>query len=304
MLNIVFFIITKLNMLKILILGSSGLLGNNIYREIKKNKKISLFHTGLTKRKFNLTNKIELQNLILSIKPDLIINTIGLTDIEICEKKNKISKEINYGIIQKMFDLKKKKKLNFKLIHISTDQLYNLNKNIKNSEKSKIFLANNYCKHKRAAEIICLKNKALIFRTNFFGKSFTKSKSFTDWVFNKFKNNKKFYLFNDVYFNPLRIKSLVKIISTIINKRLYINYGLYNLGSKDAIYKNQFAILFAKKVGIYKKNYSNINVNKLLKVKRSTNMFMDVNKFEKIFNLDLPSIKSEIINEAKEYIKS
>jgi hypothetical protein len=31
---------------------------------------------------------------------------------------------------------------------------------------------------------------------------------------------------------------------------------------------------------------------------------MDVNKFEKIFNLDLPSIKSEIINEAKEYIKS
>ena len=143
----------------------------------------------------------------------------------------------------------------------------------------------------------------MILRTNFFGKSFTKSKSFTDWIYNKFKNNKKFYLFNDVNFNPLRIKSLVKIISIIINRGLYINYGIYNLGSKDAIYKNQFAILFAKKVGIYKKNYSNISVNKILKVKRSTNMFMNVNKFERIFKLDLPSMKSEIINEAKEYIK-
>ena len=293
----------KLNMLKVLILGSSGLLGKNFYTEFKNNKKINLFHTGLTKRKFDLTNKLKLQNLVLSIKPDLIINTIGLTDIEICERDKKISKEINYGIIQNIFYLRKKKKLDFKLIHISTDQLYNSNKNKKSSEKSKIFLSNNYCKHKRIAEIICLKNKALILRTNFFGKSFTKSKSFTDWIYNKFKNNKKFYLFNDVNFNPLRIKSLVKIISIIINRGLYINYGIYNLGSKDAIYKNQFAILFAKKVGIYKKNYSNISVNKILKVKRSTNMFMNVNKFERIFKLDLPSMKSEIINEAKEYIK-
>ena len=290
-------------MLKVLILGSSGLLGKNFYTEFKNNKKINLFHTGLTKRKFDLTNKLKLQNLVLSIKPDLIINTIGLTDIEICERDKKISKEINYGIIQNIFYLRKKKKLDFKLIHISTDQLYNSNKNKKSSEKSKIFLSNNYCKHKRIAEIICLKNKALILRTNFFGKSFTKSKSFTDWIYNKFKNNKKFYLFNDVNFNPLRIKSLVKIISIIINRGLYINYGIYNLGSKDAIYKNQFAILFAKKVGIYKKNYSNISVNKILKVKRSTNMFMNVNKFERIFKLDLPSMKSEIINEAKEFIK-
>ena len=290
-------------MLKVLILGSSGLLGKNFYTEFKNNKKINLFHTGLTKRKFDLTNKLKLQNLVLSIKPDLIINTIGLTDIEICERDKKISKEINYGIIQNIFYLRKKKKLDFKFIHISTDQLYNSNKNKKSSEKSKIFLSNNYCKHKRIAEIICLKNKALILRTNFFGKSFTKSKSFTDWIYNKFKNNKKFYLFNDVNFNPLRIKSLVKIISIIINRGLYINYGIYNLGSKDAIYKNQFAILFAKKVGIYKKNYSNISVNKILKVKRSTNMFMNVNKFERIFKLDLPSMKSEIINEAKEYIK-
>ena len=48
--------------------------------------------------------------------------------------------------------------------------------------------------------------------------------------------------------------------------------------------------------------FQTINVNKLLSVKRSTNMYMNVNKFENKFKLKLPSIKNEIINEAKKYL--
>ena len=58
-----------------------------------------------------------------------------------------------------------------------------------------------------------------------------------------------------------------------------------------------------KKTYVIHNNYSDINVNKFLKVKRSTNMSMDVNKFQKKFNLKLPNIISEIENEAKNYIK-
>ena len=45
-------------MLRVLILGSSGLLGKQIYNNLKKNKNIKLFHTGLKKKKINLSNKI------------------------------------------------------------------------------------------------------------------------------------------------------------------------------------------------------------------------------------------------------
>jgi len=38
-------------MIKILILGSSGILGKQIYQELKKIDKIKLFHTGLKKKK-------------------------------------------------------------------------------------------------------------------------------------------------------------------------------------------------------------------------------------------------------------
>ena len=110
-------------------------------------------------------------------------------------------------------------------------------------------------------------------------------------------------MFNDVYFNPLRIDTIAKIISLIINDEKIKLNGIYNLGSKDAIYKNKFAILFAKKTKIFHRNYININVNKLLGIKRSTNMYMNVNKFENKFKYKLPNIKSEIINEAKQYLQ-
>ena len=45
---------------------------------------------------------------------------------------------------------------------------------------------------------------------------------------------------------------------------------------------------------IYNNNYININVNKYLKVKRPLNMFMNVSKFERKFNIKLPKIRDEI----------
>ena len=62
-------------MIKVLILGSSGLLGKYLFYELKKNKKISVYNTGLNKRKFDLTKKKQLKKLLVSKKPDLIINS-------------------------------------------------------------------------------------------------------------------------------------------------------------------------------------------------------------------------------------
>jgi dTDP-4-dehydrorhamnose reductase len=66
--------------------------------------------------------------------------------------------------------------------------------------------------------------------------------------------------------------------------------------------KSEFAIYFAKKNKIYKKNYILREINSVLKVKRSKNMIMDVNKFEDKFNIRLPNIQNEIINETRKYL--
>ena len=287
-------------MINVLILGSSGLLGRQLYQKLKYKKNLKLYHNGILKKKFDLSKKNQLRKIIYYSKPNIIINCTGLTNLEKCENFPLISKKINVDILANIFDIKKKNNLKFKLIHFSTDNFYNNKKNKKNNEKSKIYMMNKYCIHKRMAEKICLKNKSLIFRTNFFGKSNTKSKSFSDWVYHSFRKKSFFYLFNDVLFSPLRINTITKILSIIINRKFFHYSGVYNLGSKNGIYKNNFAIYFAKKLKIYKKSYINISVNKLLKVRRSNNMFMNVNKFENKFKIKLPKIETEIKNECKE----
>ena len=72
--------------MKILLLGSSGLLGKNLYLSISK--KFNTYHNGLFKRKRDL-NKTKNVELLLKCKPSIVINCLGETDIEKCEINNK-----------------------------------------------------------------------------------------------------------------------------------------------------------------------------------------------------------------------
>ncbi len=286
--------------MNILILGSSGLLGGKIYETIKQVGKLSLFHNGIKKRKFDLEKINNLKKIILKSKPNLIINALGFTNIDLCEKDKK-SYLINVEIIKNIFLIKKKFNLNFNFIHFSTDQIYDSKKKKLNSENSRIVINNKYSEQKLESEKICLTNNALIFRTNFFGKTQSMKSSFTDWIFKQFKQKKKFYLFKDIFFNPLSTATISKIILKIILSNKINIHGLYNLSSKGFISKSNFAIKFAKKTKIYKKNYTIINSSTILNVKRSKNMIMNNKKFIKYFKINLPTISNEIKNESKNY---
>lgn len=286
--------------MNILLLGSSGILGRKIYETIRQVEKLRLFHNGIKKRKYNLKKIKNLKKIIIKSKPNLIINALGFTNIDLCENE-KDSYFVNVEIVKNIFLIKKKFKLKFNLIHFSTDQLYDSKNKIFNKENSVAIINNKYSKQKLASEKICLKNNALVFRTNFFGKTKSKNPTFSDWIFKKFKKKKNFYLFKDIFFNPLRTETISKIVLKIILTNKIWMQGLYNLGSKGFINKSNFAIKFAKKTKIYNKNYTIVNSNKILNIKRSKNMIMSNSKFIKNFKIKLPSINDEINNESRNY---
>jgi len=283
--------------MKILIIGSSGLLGNKIYYFLRE-KRLNVLHNGLKKRNLDLTNLNNFK-IILKKKPDLIINCAAETNIEKCERSFKKTSKINIELGKHIFFLKKKLKLKFKVIFFSTDQFYESKGFSK--EGSKLTICNNYSYQKLKAEKIYTKNKSIIFRTNFFGKGVATNKSFSDWLYNSFKSNRKFFLFKDIIFSPVRIDTLCNIIYKIIKKNKLNNNGIYNVGSKGKISKSDFGIYFAKKLKIYNNKEIICNSSKVLKVKRSINMSMNVKKFEKVFKIKLPKIKNEISNEIKNY---
>lgn len=282
--------------MKVLILGSSGLLG---YRLLKflRTKNLIIFSNGLKKSKYNLKSKHNILGL-LKQKPDWLINCAAMTNIEDCEKNNKEALKINYKILKDLFYLRSKFNFKFKLLHISTDQFYNNKNKIANNENSKVSILNYYTYTKKKAEEICKKNNSIILRTNFFGKSHSKKKSFSDWVYEKFTSKKSFDLLEDVFFSPLRIISLCKIIYKIIlhNK---VDGEIYNLGSIKGLSKKKFSILFAKNLNIYHSNFRTAKSTKIFKIKRPKNMIMNCRKFEKKFRISLPTLKKEILDEIR-----
>ena len=287
-------------MLRILLLGSSGFLGSKVYYNLKKNKKLKIFHVGLIKKKCDLSIYNNLKKVIFNSKPDLIINASGMVNIDKCEVQSKKSKIINVKLLENIFNIKKINNLKYDLIQFSTDQLYDKSSKRASKEIDKIKINNLYSKHKYMAERICIKNNSLVLRVNFYGNS-KKNNSFLNWVYKSFKSKEKFYLFNDVFFNPLSVSTLAKIIKKIVEKKLYKKKNIINLGTKDGVYKHLLAIDFANRKGIYNNNYSLTPVNKFSKVKKSKNMFMDVKKVEKMLNIRMPSSNSEINRVLKEF---
>ena len=282
-------------MKKILILGSSGLLGSNLFRILKN--KYNTSHNGIKKRNLDINNLSKLDLLIKKKEPDLIINCVAITNIDDAEKNKKKTYKINVQLVKNLILLQKKYK--FWFIHFSTDSFYNSAG--KNNENSKKYFFNYYSKTKYLSDKIAYK-QALVLRTNFFGFSNRKN-TFTNFIYKSFKSKKRFYLFNDIFFNAISLHTLSKIIKKIILNN-WGQKGIFNLGSKGCISKYNFAILFAKYLKIYNDNYKVIESNKIVKIKRSHNMCMNVKKFEKKFKITLPHIKDELINEAKKnYIK-
>lgn len=279
---------------KILILGGSGLLGSFLNKNLKKKYSVIATSSKSSVNKYyklNALNQKKLIKLINFFKPNIIINCIGFTDVDRCEIEKKIAIDLNVLIINNVADILKSKK-NIHLIHISTDQVYNNNRlKIKNMEKNTNPI-NYYGLTKLIGEKKALEyNQSTVLRTNFFGKSISKKKSYSDYIIHNLKKNKKIRVASNIYFNPVSMNYLLKTIHRIIIKKAY---GLYNLGSKDFVSKYNFVKKIAK--------LKNFNLKQIISFKsgskhsRPLGMVMSIKKIEKKLNFKIPKL-DKMLNE-------
>lgn len=282
---------------RLLVTGSTGMLGAYITEELKHNKKFDFIghsHRGLINNcDFSITND---SNIYLTKHaPDIIINLIGSVSVDDCEKNIENAVKINVDTIRNISNWSKNN--GCRLIHISTDHVYD-NNNISMSNESLKKLVNNYSITKYIGEQFALGANATVLRTNFVGKSIVSGKqSLTDWVYKICDNNEESYVLNNVFFSPLTMKQLSKYLVHIAN--LNHRSGIFNLGSKGCMSKSEFDIYFANKLGLSTDNLTEIPLEEadFLNAERPKGMCMDSSLFEKEFNITLPTIK-EVLEDA------
>jgi len=166
--------------MKVAVIGALGQLGVDVCNEFEKDKvevvRLDIDNVDITK--IHTVNRV-----LTEIKPEIIINTAAYHDVEQCEKNPCIAYEVN-AIGAKNLALVSND-LNCGLIHISTDYVFNGNKDIPYLETDTAFPLNVYGNTKLAGErfISAFAKKFLILRTSgLYGKSPCRGKGGLNFV--------------------------------------------------------------------------------------------------------------------------
>jgi UDP-4-amino-4,6-dideoxy-N-acetyl-beta-L-altrosamine transaminase len=240
-------------------------------------------HDNIKYHKVNFNNKLEVSNLLKLTNPTLVINCIGLAEVDYCQKNRKKAKNINFLSLK---NLSSSLDDEIKLIHISTDQLFHDNKS-SHSEKCKTNPLNIYAKTKLLADTYLINNRKnyLILRTNFFGDSSDYKESYSDKIISSLKKNQKVILNDNIYFNPINIKDLIKLTYKVYQKDAI---GIFNISSDKSLSKYEFGLKIAKNFLL---NSQLVSISKFQKSKtiRPSNMVLTNDKIKKL--LKIKSIK-------------
>lgn len=287
---------------KLLVLGAGGLLGSEFLSKeyLPAWEVMGHGRSSDMKGSADLSMADETNTMLDALKPDALLNLVGLTNVDRCESFPDEAYLGNVKTLENVVAWIKRAGKPVQLVHISTDQIYD---GIGPHLESNVSLKNYYAFSKYAGELVAASVGAAILRTNFFGKSkCNKRTSLTDWLFSALTEGKNIQVFTDVMFSPLSMPTLCEMISLVIERRLA---GVYNLGSRDGLSKADFAYRFAGSLGLSAQLMSQCSIADVdfLKTYRPKDMRLDVQRFEQAAGATLPRLVDEIDKAAKEYLK-
>jgi len=284
----------------ILITGATGLLGSTLVPQLRSYGKTVSTHAqkSAADHLFDLTNPLETFDRLEAIDPHVIINLVGLTSVERCQERANESYLVNTRTVENIASWMLKSRPDCHLIHISTDQVYD---GQGPHTEDKVNITNNYAFSKYAGELAAAKVPSTILRTNFVGRSKIKHReSLTDWVFSSMTSGRHVEVLDDVYFSPLSMATLGKMINLVIERK---PLGVFNLGSSKGMTKADFDFSFAEHLNLPTGFMKRIDSSQasFLKAYRPKDMRMDCSKFESTLGIQLPDLLSEIKSIAGEY---
>lgn len=276
-------------MKKVLITGATGQLGSELSVLAPCYSQYEWIFADRTKA--SLDNLEMLQSQLETIRPDIIFNCGAYTAVDKAESEKDLAFKINHLAVALI--AKYARENHARLIHISTDYVFDGSSSIALIEEAKTSPINVYGESKLAGEIACLKEnpESIIIRTS--------------WVYSKFGNNfvktmqrlmqerDEINVVNDQIGSPTYAADLAQAMIDIVESPRWIP-GIYNYSNEGEISWYEFA-LSIKELGNYNCEVGGIPSSSYpTPAKRPSFSLLNKEKIKKVYNVDVPHYKESL----------
>ena len=278
---------------RILIIGK-GFVGSHLEKKLKESS-IETYTTGFNTKenvdfRLDVRNEGSITDCINKIKPNYIINCSANVNIDFLEKNPDVAFSINSEGAKNIAKISKK--YNIRLIHVSTDAVFDGERG-SYGEEDLTNPINVYGKSKVLGENFVKENSDdyVIIRTNIFGID-NHGRDFISNIVKNLKSQKQMIGFDDILFTPLEISNLSEMISELAITDFC---GTIHLSSNASISKFQFILdvaeIFELDSTLVKKGTSE---EIEFVAKRPKNLTLSNNKAKRILRTPIIPIKESL----------
>lgn len=276
-------------MKKILVTGATGQLGSELKVLSENYSQYEWFFAD--RNQVSLDNFAVLKNQLEAIQPNVILNSAAYTAVDKAESEPELADTVNnlaVGIIAQYANDNK-----VKLIHISTDYVFDGTSSVALTEEAITEPINIYGASKRAGELACLEANpnSVIIRTSWvysnFGNNFVKTMQ------RLLKERDSISVVNDQIGSPTYAADLAQVMIDILNADKWIP-GIYNYSNEGEISWYEF-VLAIQEIGGYTCEVNGIPSSSYpTPAKRPSFSLLDKSKIKAVFRINVPHYKESL----------
>ena len=272
--------------LKVLVTGSSGLVGRQVVKDLSNTHQVfSCYNESKPEYgdsvKMDLKNREMISSILTEKKPDIVIHLGAMTGVDLCEKEKTSASEINTKATEII--AKECSKLNSFLVYVSTDYVFDGNLGMYKEDDVTNPLGF-YGKSKLEGEKVVqnFSTNWCIARTSTpFGLHPTK-KSFPMWVIENLQKQKQIDILIDQFTSPTYIPNLSRMLIEISERRIT---GIIHTAGASKISRYQMASMVSDKLNLDSTLLKQISINKMKWVaQRPKDSSLDVSRASSILN--------------------
>ena len=282
--------------MKILVTGANGQLGRSIHKIVINNELRNVF-VFVGRGELDFSQNVNIEKYFKENSFDVVVNCAAYTAVDKAESEIELTNQINHLAVRKLAEIAYKK--NIKLIHISTDYVFDGSGSKPYKETDKTNPINVYGKTKLAGEKAlqeAMPTNAIIIRTSWVYSEY--GNNFVDTMLKLGKKRDKLNVVNDQIGSPTYATDLANAILKIIENKNYQTKSpateIYHYSNKGKVSWYEFAKEIFELADIHCAVKPITTKQYPTPAKRPKNTFMNKAKIAKTFSVGISDWKESL----------